>query len=145
MVDFEIIVGSMLGASEYVAEALQETLSKHQLASNVHLTPDLPDISHSAIWIICTSTHGAGDLPDNIQRFAKQIETTDVSDVSFIVIGLGDSSYDTFCYGAAKMEQVLKNSGARLDAPALNIDVLHHPIPENTAVEWLETWISSRG
>ena len=27
MVDFEIIVGSMLGASEYVAEALQETLS----------------------------------------------------------------------------------------------------------------------
>lgn len=145
MIDFEIVVGSMLGASEYVADALQEALNKHDLSSNIHLAPDLNDVSRDATWIICTSTHGAGDLPDNIQPFAKQIAKTDTSDVTFIVIGLGDSSYDTFCFGAAQMEKVLKNSGARMDAPALNIDVLHHPIPEQTAVDWLETWLSSRG
>tara|TARA_R110002167_G_scaffold341762_1_gene550280 strand:- start:35 stop:517 length:483 start_codon:yes stop_codon:yes gene_type:complete len=145
MVDFEIIVGSVLGASEYVAEALEEKLIEHELTAQVHLAPDLIDIAPCATWIICTSTHGAGDLPDNIHKFVKQIEATDLTGTSFLVVGLGDSSYDTFCYGALKIEQKLRMSGAKLIAPALNIDVLNQPIPEHAAVQWLETWLRSRG
>ena len=145
MVDFEIIVGSVLGASEYVAEALEEKLNEHELTAQVHLSPDLIDITPKATWIICTSTHGAGDLPDNIHKFAKQIEEADLTGTSFMVVGLGDSSYDTFCYGALQIEQKLKMSGARMIAPALNIDVLNQPIPEHAAVQWLGTWLSSRG
>tara|TARA_R110001599_G_scaffold261341_1_gene461722 strand:+ start:4129 stop:4626 length:498 start_codon:yes stop_codon:yes gene_type:complete len=145
MVDFEIIVGSVLGASEYVAEAIEEKLTEYKLTSQVHLSPDLTEISNAATWIICTSTHGAGDLPDNIHKFIKQVESTDLSGTTFILVGLGDSSYDTFCHGALKIEKILKNSGARLDTPALNIDVLNQPIPEHSAIQWLEIWLDSRG
>ena len=72
MANFEIVVGSVLGASEYVADALQEVLLSHTHSAEIHLTPQLSDLDKDATWLICTSTHGAGDLPDNIQPFVKQ-------------------------------------------------------------------------
>lgn len=145
MADFEIIVGSVLGASEYVADALQEKLSEYTLTSNIWLTPDLADLDRQAIWLVCTSTHGAGDLPDNIQPWVKQLKNAALDKVTFLLIGLGDSSYDTFCNGARQIEAMLTSQGAKLLSPGLNIDVLHHPIPEDLAVSWLENWLLSRG
>ncbi|MGJ8682865.1 MAG: nitric oxide synthase, partial [Paraglaciecola sp.] len=37
MAKFEIIVGSVLGASEYVADALQEVLETQNHQANIHL------------------------------------------------------------------------------------------------------------
>lgn len=138
---FNIIVGSVLGASEYVADALSETLSKAGHKAIIHLQPELSALDKDAIWIVCTSTHGAGDLPDNIQPFAEQLKQASLPKHPFIVVGLGDSSYDTYCNGAMTMEQILLQQGASLLTPALHIDVLNHPIPEDKAVEWLENWL----
>ncbi|KXI30031.1 FMN-binding protein MioC [Paraglaciecola hydrolytica] len=143
MAKFEIIVGSVLGASEYVADALAETLTKHGHSANIHLSPDFAEINNNAIWLICTSTHGAGDLPDNIQTFAQQLSQHDLSKLKFLVVGLGDSSYDTFCYAAQHMENILTNAKATLLYPAIHIDVLNHPIPEDVAVEWLNNLLQS--
>ena len=143
MTKFEIIVGSVLGASEYVADALQEVLLSHTLSAEIHLTPKLSDLDRSATWVICTSTHGAGDLPDNIQSFAEQLKTQDLSQQDFLIVGLGDSSYDTYCHGSIQIESIMINSGAKLLSPALHIDVLNHPIPEDAAVEWLKDWLKN--
>jgi MioC protein len=144
MADFEIIVGSMLGASEYVADALKESLQQHQLNANIALQAELSELDLNATWIICTSTHGAGDLPDNIQHFATQVKDCSFKDLKFLVIGLGDSSYDTFCFAAKQIQDLLQQAGATLLVPALHIDVLNHPIPEDHAVDWLESWLQSR-
>jgi len=143
MAKFEIIVGSVLGASEYVADALQEVLLNHTHTAEIHLTPQLSDLDKGATWIICTSTHGAGDLPDNIQPFAEQLKSQNVGKHSFLIIGLGDSSYDTYCHGSIQLENIMLNSGAKLLCPALHIDVLNHPIPEDTAIEWLKNWLKN--
>ncbi|MFQ3219253.1 MAG: MioC protein [Paraglaciecola sp.] len=145
MADFEIIVGSVLGASEYVADALQEKIGEYKLTSNIRLVPDLADLDEQAIWLVCTSTHGAGDLPDNIQPFVKQLKNNVLDKVTFLVVGLGDSSYDTFCNGALQIEALLIAQGATLLTPALHIDVLNHPIPEVPAIAWLDNWLLSRG
>lgn len=139
MAKFEIVVGSVLGASEYVADALSETLAKYHHQANIHLTPDLSDLDIAAIWLICSSTHGAGELPDNIQTFAKQLTDQSLNQVKFLVVGLGDSSYDTYCDGARKLELLMTKAGAEILAPALHIDVLNHPIPEDIAVDWLKS------
>ena len=139
MANFEIIVGSVLGASEYVADALQEVFLSHTHSAKIHLTPQLLDLDQGATWLICTSTHGAGDLPDNIQPFAKQLENQILSKTPFLIVGLGDSSYDTYCHGSILIESIMINVGAKLLRPALHIDVLHHPIPEDIAVKWLES------
>lgn len=138
MAKFDIIVGSVLGASEYVADALAETLTEQGHGVRIHLKPDYTEISQESVWLICTSTHGAGDLPDNIQPFAQQISDSQLSDISFMVVGLGDSSYDTYCNGARTMEQRLNQSGAKQLCPALHIDVLVYHIPEEIAIQWLK-------
>jgi MioC protein len=135
---FEIIVGTMLGAAEYVADAIAEKLDASGHTHTIHAEPNLDEIKTESTWIVCTSTHGAGELPDNIQPFAKQLEGADLSAVNAYVIGLGDTSYDTFCFGAKEMEKHIKSAGGTLITDALYIDVLEHPIPEDAAVEWFD-------
>lgn len=135
---FEIIVGTMLGASEYVADVLAEKLQARGYTYTIHLEPDFQSIAASTNWVVCTSTHGAGDLPDNIQPFAEQIKNADLSSTKAFVIGLGDTSYDTFCFGAKTMETLITQNGGSLTVPALHVDVLEHPIPEDIAGEWFE-------
>lgn len=128
----------MLGASEYVADAVAEFLRTKDKPSKIHLEPDLADIPQKGIWLVITSTHGAGDLPDNIQPFAKQISGIELSSVSFAVIALGDSSYDTYCEGGKTMQQLLLQANASALSQLHTIDVLEHSIPEDNAVEWLQ-------
>ena len=135
---FDIIVGSMLGASEYVADALANAISKQGNTSTIHTNPSLDELKDDSTWIICTSTHGAGELPDNIQPFAKSLVGTTLTNKKYYIVGLGDSSYDTFCYGAKEMANILNECKAIQLAPPLHIDVLEHPIPEDEAVLWFE-------
>ncbi|MCC2616931.1 FMN-binding protein MioC [Aestuariibacter halophilus] len=145
MAHIEIIVGSVLGASEYVADALSEVLQQHGHHCNIHLTPDMPTLRRDAIWLVCSSTHGAGDLPDNIQPWFEQLKSTDLTAQPVMLIGLGDSSYDTYCHGAIKIEQALRDAGAEMLHAPLHIDVLNHPIPEDVAVKWLSHQLDKLG
>lgn len=141
MSEIHIIVGSVLGASEYVADAISERLASEGLSNEIHLQPNLVEIPHRGIWIICSSTHGAGELPDNIQDFAKALETVRLEKLPYLVFSLGDSSYDTFCQGGATLDRLLAAAGASQIIQPLEIDVLQHPIPEDYAIEWLDKQI----
>lgn len=133
---FDIMVGSVLGASEYVAEALLAAIKEAGHDGNCHFDPSISTLNKGNVLLICTSTHGAGDLPANIESYAKSLENQDLQGVNAIIIGLGDSSYDTYCGAAMKMETLIVNQGATLLTEPLHIDVLNHPIPEDIAVEW---------
>ena len=134
----QIIVGSVLGASEYVAEALGDKLKALGHETVLHFEPKFEDISQKDIWLICSSTHGAGDLPDNIQPFADSLANATLSSLPYCVISLGDSSYDTFCQGGAQLYDLLKTAKAKPLSKPLEIDVLQHPIPEDHAIAWLD-------
>lgn len=133
---FDIMVGSVLGASEYVAEALLVAIKEAGHGGNCHFDPAISTLNKNNVLLICTSTHGAGDLPDNIAPYAKALENQDLQGVNAIIIGLGDSSYDTYCGAAMKMQTLIVKQGATLLTEPLHVDVLNHPIPEDIAVEW---------
>ncbi|MFC3122037.1 FMN-binding protein MioC [Agaribacter flavus] len=138
MMDIHIVVGSVLGASEYVADALNEYLSNKGHQCTLHFQPIFTEVDFSKLVIIITSTHGAGELPDNIQDFADELINAQLDNTNYLLIGLGDTSYDTFCNGARTIENLMKEANARLLHPALHIDVLQHPVPEEFALEWFE-------
>lgn len=140
MSSFQVIVGSMLGGSEYVAEACEETLTAlgHQVV--LHFQPDFAQIlSEKQTWLICTSTHGAGDYPDNIQSFVTDLENTDqdLSSVKFITIGIGDSSYDTFCYAGKNINKLLLSKGCVELLPLITLDMSEDIDPEERSQHWL--------
>jgi len=140
MANFQIIVGSMLGGSEYVAEACQEVLESHNHQTQLHLTPDFQKIAiKDQTWLICSSTHGAGDYPDNIQCFVDNLTDTDLdlTSTKFFVIGLGDSNYDTFCHAAINIQNLLKSKGSTEVIPILKLNMIDDLDPEEEAKKWI--------
>ncbi|WP_341504226.1 FMN-binding protein MioC [Gallaecimonas sp. GXIMD4217] len=129
----------MLGAAEYVADALADLLKAQGHDPQIHLEPTLAQLPREGTWLICTSTHGAGELPDNIQPFSEQLASQpDLGLVRFAVFALGDSSYDTFCQGGKTLEQQLLACQAKPLWPRLDIDVQDPALPEETAEAWLK-------
>ena len=140
MSSFQIIVGSMLGGSEYVAEACEETLTALGHDVELHFQPDFAQInSENQTWLICTSTHGAGDYPDNIQAFVTDLEKSDqdLSSVKFLTIGVGDSSYDTFCFAAKNLNKLLISKGCIESLPLTTLDMSEDIDPEERSQNWL--------
>lgn len=141
MSSFQIIVGSMLGGTEYVAEACQETLAALGHQVTLHLQPDFSQISlQDQTFLVCTSTHGAGDYPDNIQSFVQDLDNSDqdLSSNKFLVIGVGDSSYDTFCQAAKNIEKLLISKGCEKLADGLYLDMSLEIDPEELSQQWIE-------
>lgn len=87
-----------LGGAEYVAEHTAEKLEEAGFTTETLHGPLLEDLSASGIWLIISSTHGAGDIPDNLSPFyeALQEQKPDLSAVRFGAIGIGSREYDTF-------------------------------------------------
>lgn len=140
MSSFQIIVGSMLGGSEYVAEACEETLTALGHDVELHFQPDFAQINNeNQTWLICTSTHGAGDYPDNIQAFVTDLEKSDqdLSSVKFLTIGVGDSSYDTFCFAAKNLNKLLISKGCIELVPLTTLDMSEDIDPEERSQNWL--------
>jgi MioC protein len=139
----EILVGSQMGAAEYAAEQVADTLVQAGYEVRLHLTPDIEHLAKQAVWLVITSTYGAGDLPDNIQPFADQLaqERSDLTTVSYAVITLGDSSYDTFCLAGRNIEALLAEQKAQPLGIHLDIDAQQGELPEDIALAWLPEFI----
>ncbi|CRY57040.1 flavodoxin [Yersinia intermedia] len=144
MADITLISGSTLGSAEYVAEHLAEKLEEAGFTTETLHGPELDELTLGGMWLIVTSTHGAGDLPDNLQPLLEQIEQQkpDLSQVSFGAVGLGSSEYDTFCGAVRRLDQQLIAQGAKRLGDILEIDVIQHEIPEDPAEVWVKNWIN---
>ncbi len=105
-----ILSGSTLGGAEYVAEHLNDVLETQGFSTALFHGPSLSDIENEKIWLVVTSTHGAGELPDNLKPLFDELakNQSDFSDVRFAVVGLGNSDYDTFLLCSGQVEQALQ-------------------------------------
>jgi len=141
MSSYQIIVGSMLGGTEYVAEACEEQLQALGHQTQLYLTPNFEDIDNkNTNWLICTSTHGAGDYPDNIQNFILDLEnsTQDLSSINFSVIGIGDRNYDTYCLAAKNINNLLLSKGCSVNLTLKLLDMSQDIDPEDLAQQWIK-------
>ncbi|KAA5969962.1 MULTISPECIES: FMN-binding protein MioC [Pantoea] len=142
MADITLISGSTLGSAEYVAEHLEEKLQEAGFSTQLLHGPELDEVPQTGIWLVVCSTHGAGDIPDNLLPLAEAIRDSqpDLSQVRFGAVGLGNHEYDLFCGAIRQIDALLTAQGAQRIGDRLEIDVLEHEIPEDPAEAWLETW-----
>ncbi|MDG6881548.1 FMN-binding protein MioC [Phocoenobacter uteri] len=138
-----IITGSTMGSAEYVADHLVEVLENQGKEISLFNNASFDDIKDQTQLLVVTSTHGAGELPDNIQPLFEEIAQSelDLSAMQFGVIGLGSSDYDTFCFAVDTVEKILTEKGATLVCPSLKIDVVENFDHDSTAEEWLPSFI----
>ncbi|MFR9720756.1 FMN-binding protein MioC [Aeromonas diversa] len=146
MAHVHLVIGSMLGAAEYVAEHVCGLLEEAGHQATEHNPARLDEVlaDPNGILLVVTSTHGAGDVPDNLQPFTEDLslKKPDLAGRRYGVIALGDSSYDTFCGAGRTLDTLLSSCGARRIGERLEIDVTQHEIPEDAAEIWIRDWIT---
>ena len=142
-----ILVGTMTGTAELVADEVKDVLAAVGIATEVlamdRLTPKA--FERPGRFLICTSTYGQGDVPDNARDFFAALETArpDLARVEYGVIALGDHTYaQTFCFGGKRFDQLLASLGAKRLGEMLLHDASAGTIPEEVAVEWTRRWIA---
>ncbi len=145
--ELTILVGTMTGTAQLVAQELELTLDDGETRVKVQVMDGLDArvFASGGLFLICTSTYGQGDVPDNAKALYEslQIARPDLSNVSYGVIALGDRTYaETFCNGGRRFDKIL----AELDAMRIGEIMLHDAsagtMPEDIAVAWAAGWIA---
>ncbi|MCW5699617.1 MAG: flavodoxin domain-containing protein [Rhodospirillales bacterium] len=140
-----ILVATMTGTAELVADEIGEVLVARGVDLDIRPMDGLgadvfaPDRG----YIICTSTYGHGDVPDNARALFASLERArpDLLGVCYGVFALGDMTYaDTFCFGGRKFDDLLRSLGAIRIGERMEHDASSGTMPEDEAAEWAEQW-----
>jgi MioC protein len=138
----------MTGTADLVAQEVQTALEACSHAVSVRMMDylDASIFSTGGTFLICTSTYGQGDVPDNAQALYASLERErpDLSAVTYGVIALGDLTYKhTFCEGGIRFDALLTELGARRVGEILKHDASSGTLPEEVAAQWIVPWAES--
>jgi MioC protein len=141
-----ILVGTESGNAQMVADAVRDPLVEagHEVAIT-DKAAGTGDFAGQDVLLICSSTHGNGDIPTNILSLhdALDREGADLSPWRYGVIALGDQTYaDTFCFGGKRMDALFEKLGARRIGARLEVDASTQPLPDEEALVWARDWVA---
>ena len=134
--DITILVGTMTGTAEMVAQEVQTALEAagHQATIRVMDGLDAGVFQGGGTFLICTSTYGQGDVPDNAQALYSSLEAEkpNLTGVTYGVIALGDRTYkDTYCHGGIRFDKLLTEIGDRRAGEILTHDATRARCPRS--------------
>ncbi len=144
--ELTILVGTMTGTAQLVAQEIELTLSddKTHVRTLEMDRLEATVLAPGGTYLVCTSTYGQGDVPDNAKTFYDSLATLrpDLSAVRYGVFALGDRTYsDTFCFGGKKFDALMAELGAKRIGEVLLHDASAGTMPEEVALEWVQEWI----
>ncbi len=137
--ELTILFGSQTGNAEGIAEQMAaRAAEKGILARIVDMADYKPrQLKNERFVAIVTSTQGEGDPPDNaldFHEFLHSKKASQIKQLRYSVLGLGDSSYEYFCKTGKDFDQVLARLGASVLAARADCDVDY----DDLAQEWIE-------
>ena len=142
-----ILVGTMTGTAQLCAQEMELALDdgETQVATLMMDRLDASVFSREGVFLICTSTYGQGDVPDNARALYEDLKAKrpDLSHVLYGVFGLGDRTYaETFNFGGKRFDELLAELGARRVGERHMHDASSGVLPEETALEWCQEWLA---
>ena len=141
MATLNIIVGSVYGNAENVAEEVQSYCEDQGIDAEVFKDPDVSDFTDPQALLVITSTTGAGDLPPNLEFPIDELRTQFplLEQKPFAVAALGDSSYgDSYCGGGRICQELLTELQGFPVADMLEVDAMETLEPEQDVLNWLK-------
>lgn len=140
-----ILVGTMTGTAEMVAEEVSDALKEagHTVTVKPMDNLDGSVFAGGGLFLICSSTYGQGDVPDNAMKLYEDLQTKkpDLSSVEYGVFSLGDRTYaETFNFGGKKFDALLTELKAKRIGEVQTHDAAAGTIPEDEGVKWVKEW-----
>lgn len=145
--EVKILVGTMTGTAEMVAEEMNDVLEEAGHTPEVIAMDDLDATAfdQGKIFLIVTSTYGQGDVPDNAMAFYNALcaEKPDLSGKLYGVYSLGDRTYaETFNMGGLKFDKILTDCGASRIGDVFTHDASSGSLPEEDGIDWVKQWLT---
>ena len=142
-----VLMGSVYGAAEELAEHFVDKLSAQGLKAQLFSDTELAEIERFSpkTWLVVTSTTGTGDLPDNIVDLYTELQdqSPNLTKANYAVVAMGDSSYvDSFCGAGKQFDSLLNALNAASLLPRLDIDACETTDPIAYSVEWFDALIN---
>jgi MioC protein len=142
-----ILVGTMTGTAQLVAQELELVWDGDDVAVETLLMDNLDAsvFEREGVFLVCTSTYGQGDVPDNAKKLYEDLQARrpDLSQVRYGVFGLGDRTYaETFNFGGKRFDDVLSELGAQRIGERIQHDASSGVLPEEKAEEWAGEWVA---
>ena len=142
-----ILVGTMTGTAQLCAQEMELALDDGETQVETLLMDGLDStvFAREGVFLVCTSTYGQGDVPDNARALYEDLQKKrpDLSKVRYGVFGLGDRTYaETFNYGGKRFDDVLGQLGAQRVGERHLHDASSGILPEETALEWCQQWLA---
>jgi MioC protein len=143
-----ILVGTMTGTAQLCAQEMELALDDGETQVEAMLMDGLDSsvFERAGLFLICTSTYGQGDVPDNARALYEDLQKKrpDLARVRYGVFGLGDRTYaETFNYGGKRFDDILSELGARRIGERYRHDASSGVLPEEKAVEWCREWLEA--
>lgn len=144
--DLTILVGTMTGNAQLVAQELELVLEDGATRVTTKLMDglDASVFDRGGLFLVCTSTYGQGDVPDNAKALYEslRVQRPALAAVQYGLVALGDRTYkDTFCNGGRRFDAILAELGARRIGEILFHDASSGVLAEEAATEWVGPWI----
>jgi MioC protein len=142
-----ILVATMTGTAQLCAQEMELALddADTQVTTLMMDSLDSAVFSREGVFLICTSTYGQGDVPDNARALYEDLKAKrpDLSRVRYGVFGLGDRTYaETFNFGGKRFDELLTELGAERIGERHMHDASSGVLPEETALEWCQDWLA---
>ncbi len=142
----KILIGTMTGNAQLVGQELELRFDGEGIqVDTLDMDKLTIDIFHpDSIFLICTSTYGQGDVPDNARDFMAALTESkpDLKKIRYGLIALGDRTYaETYCFGGKRFDDVLQECGAERIGDILMHDASSGTMPEEEAADWSEGWL----
>jgi MioC protein len=142
-----ILVGTMTGTAQLCAQEMELALDDGETEVETVMMDNLDAsvFSRPSVFLICTSTYGQGDVPDNARALYEDLKQArpGLSHVRYGVFGLGDRTYaETFNFGGKRFDDILTELGARRIGERHMHDASSGILPEETALEWCQQWLA---
>lgn len=136
-----IIFGSELGTTKYIAELIQEIFQKKSHKADLyHVTFDKlnPNINDYDLLLFGSPTYFGAKLEANMAEFTESF-TGSLQDKKIALFAVGDSGYPNFCGAAKTLEEWVKDHAGE---PIVKTFLFDGYPKEDAAVEkWIESLI----
>lgn len=142
----EILVGTMTGTAELCAEEMCDALASAGVEAGMRLMDDLDAgvFDPAGLYIVCTSTYGHGDVPDNAKQLYASLQSSRpaLGGMRYGVFALGDITHgETFCFGGLAFDRILSELGATRVGEIVRNDATSGELPEDKAGAWAAGWV----
>lgn len=133
-----ILFGSETGNAEDLAYTIGDMAPTYGFTSQVRGMDeiDTDELTNVRRLLICCSTWGDGDQPDNAQELfdaVSELNIGSLTGISYGVLAIGDSAFDLFCESGKEWDMVLEQKGANRAVERIDCDTDY----DDYADEWM--------